>query len=200
MSALLTAPPRWNYGQIRTISEKFLKEHNPKLLTPIPIEEIAELELSIKLNSVKDLRKEFDIDGFIHSNFKEITIDDHVFNMYEERTRFTIAHEIGHAILHRKIYEQFEIDSKEKYRKFQNIIPEKDQKWLEIQANIFAGCVLVPTKPLKKLAKEMLNNDSSIQTDYSIPYFKELPNLFKVSSAVILRRLQRENIVKEKLY
>ncbi len=197
---LSTSPPRWNYSQVRTISESFLKDYYPSLVPPIPIEDIAELQIGIEINSVAGLKEEFDIDGFIHSNFQAITLDDYVFNMFEERTKFTIAHEIGHAVLHKKIYEQFNIDSKEKYRKFQNSIPEEDQKWLEIQANMFAGCVLVPSKPLKKAVKEVTDDNSPVQTDTSIPYFAELPGLFKVSPAVMLRRLQKEGMVKEERY
>ena len=197
---LSTSPPRWNYSQVRTISESFLKDYYPSLVPPIPIEDIAELQIGIEINSVAGLKEEFDIDGFIHSNFQAITLDDYVFNMFEERTKFTIAHEIGHAVLHKKIYEQFNIDSKEKYRKFQNSIPEEDQKWLEIQANMFAGCVLAPSKPLKKAVKEVTDDNSPVQTDTSIPYFAELPGLFKVSPAVMLRRLQKEGIVKEERY
>ncbi len=197
---LSTSPPRWNYSQVRTISESFLKDYYPSLVPPIPIEDIAELQIGIEINSVEGLKKEFDIEGFIHSNFQAITLDDYVFNMFEERTKFTIAHEIGHAVLHKKIYEQFNIDSKEKYRKFQNSIPEEDQKWLEIQANMFAGCVLVPSKPLKKAVKEVTDDNSPVQTDTSIPYFAELPGLFKVSPAVMLRRLQKEGMVKEERY
>lgn len=200
MENLSTSPQKRTYANIRSLSENFLREYHPKLSIPTPIEEIAELQLNIKLNTVINLKQKFDIDGFIHSNFKEITIDDYVFNTYEERTRFTIAHEIGHSILHKNIYNKFNIKTKEEYRKFQNSIPNEDQKWLEIQAHIFAGCVLVPTTVLKDQVKDYLNNSGSIQVDYSIPFLQHLPEKFKVSPAVILRRLQKEKLVTENLY
>ena len=194
--SLSTSPPRWNYAQVREISEKFLQKHHPNLKLPIPIEEIVEINLGINLDTVPRLKEEFDIDGFIHSNFQAITIDDYIFNTFEERARFTVAHEIGHAVLHKNIYEQFNIKTKEDYRKFQNSVPDLDQKWLEIQANTFAGCLLVPSKPLKEAVKDIIDNGAPIEVDYSLPVFQELLGLFNVSGQVMLIRLQREGIVK----
>jgi len=183
------------YEQIQRVADRFLDEHCPSLGLPIPIEDIVELKLGIKLSTQINLREEIGADGFLNSN-NEIIIDDFVFNNYEERARFTIAHELGHKYLHNPIYEPHKIITKEDYLKFQNSRSEEDQKWLEIQAHAFAGNLLVPTKKLKEeLAKIMHKN--SEKADLSLPYLIELPLRFKVSSYVILRRLEKEKLISE---
>ena len=73
-----TAPPKWNYNQLKGASEQFLKDYHPKLTLPIPIEDIVELKIGIRINTIKHLKSEHDIDGFINSSFDEITVDDDV--------------------------------------------------------------------------------------------------------------------------
>ncbi|KKR51009.1 MAG: hypothetical protein UT84_C0003G0004 [Candidatus Curtissbacteria bacterium GW2011_GWA1_40_16] len=184
------------YSQIRTISEKFLKDYHPSLSIPIPIEEIVELKLKVKISTTPNLKSEFDIDGFINSEFSEITLDDEMFNKFEERARFTISHEIGHGVLHSKIYKNCKIQSKEDYLKFQQSLTDENQKWLEIQAHIFAACVLVPTEKLKEEIKKAVGKQHP-QAEFSIPYLQSLPEKFKVSTDVIYRRIQKEKLLAE---
>ncbi|OGM30958.1 hypothetical protein A2630_04690 [Candidatus Woesebacteria bacterium RIFCSPHIGHO2_01_FULL_44_10] len=195
-----THPQVLSYEQIRDLSERILNDLHSDLSLPIPIEEIVELKLSIQLNTVINLKENFDIDGFIHTNFKEITLDDDMFNRFEERSRFTIAHELGHKYLHQDIYNKFNIKDKESYTTFQNSVPEDDQKWLENQANIFAACLLVPTTELKEEFKKAMNekNSTFFEADYALPHLEGLPSVFKVSSAVIYRRLQKEGLLSTK--
>ena len=51
-----TSPGRLTYIQIKHVAEKFVKEVHPSLILPIPIEEIIELKLGIKLNTINDSR------------------------------------------------------------------------------------------------------------------------------------------------
>ncbi len=190
------SPPRLSYEQIKNIAQKFLEKYHPKSTIPIPIEEIVELQLNVKISTIPNLKRECDTDGFINSGFTEITLDDNVFNLYEERARFTIAHEIGHKLLHSQIYESCEIKTKEDYLNFQNTLTHEDQKWLEIQAHIFAACVLVPTEKLKEEIKAAIGEQKP-QADYSIPYLRNLPQRFKVSWEVLSRRIVKEKLLEE---
>ncbi len=89
------------YRQIIKIAEGFLKEYHPKPELPIPIEEIIELELGIKITSYNGLKKNFDIDGFLTGDCNEIVINNGVFISFKKRARFTLVHELGHSFLHR---------------------------------------------------------------------------------------------------
>lgn len=140
-----THPDKLSYTQIKRTAENFLNQHLPELTLPVPIEEIVEFDLKIELSTELGLKSECDCDGFITSDFSKIIIDDYIFNKFEPRARFTIAHELAHKILHAEIYKNFEITDKNSYLRFQHSISEEDQKWLHRQAHDFAGCVLVPT-------------------------------------------------------
>lgn len=190
------SPSRLSYEQIKGITEQFLEKYHPNYTIPIPIEEIVELKLKIKISTIPNLKSECDTDGFISSDFTEITLDDNMFNLYEERARFTIAHEVGHKILHAKIYENCKIKTKEEYREFQNSLTDENQKWLEVQAHIFAACVLVPTKKLKEEMSAAMGGQNP-QADYSISYLRNLPQRFKVSWEVLARRIVKERLLKE---
>lgn len=172
---------------------KFLEKLYPSLSIPVPIEDIVEIGMGIKISTSVSLKEDYNTDGFINSAFDQISIDDKVFNNYEERARFTIAHELGHKILHRKIYSENYIYTKDDYLRFQNNISEEDQKWLEIQAHIFAACTLVPTIQLKEEFEKINKN-----RDEGDPQFLlELPLKFKVSQMVIVKRLIKLGLVKE---
>lgn len=188
-------PEHLNYGQIQSVADKFLEKYYPSLELPIPIEKIVEIDLGIKLSTEINLREEIGVDGFINSN-NEIIIDDYVFNNYVERTRFTIAHELGHKLLHYQIYQSQKMITKEDYLQFQNMRSDEDQKWLEIQAHAFAGNLLVPTKKLKEELAEIIRKNSG-KIDFAMPYLIDLPLKFKVSSHVILRRLEKEKLISE---
>ena len=98
--------------QINSIAESFLDTYHSSRNLPIPIEEIIELKLQLDIIPVPGLKDCFekiglDIDAFISSDFKSITVDQHIQEHASNRYRFTLAHEIGHTLLHGYLYSQF---------------------------------------------------------------------------------------------
>jgi Zn-dependent peptidase ImmA (M78 family) len=67
------------------------------------------------------------------------------------RWRFTFAHEIGHYILHKYLYEKYQIymTNDDETNFTNNELDTKLTKKVEIQANVFASQLLVPNKALK---------------------------------------------------
>ncbi|PIV07580.1 hypothetical protein CO009_02625 [Candidatus Shapirobacteria bacterium CG_4_8_14_3_um_filter_35_11] len=183
---------------VHQAASKFLEEHNPTNQLPIPIEEIAELKLGIFVLATPGIKKLIGIDGFISSDFSQITIDDYCFVKYPERTRFTIAHEIGHKILHQDWYSKHGPTDFGDYHDFFSKISEQDYRYMEIQAQTFAGLVLVPTELLKNEFKSRLGR-IPINEDVEIlqPIFNDLLTTFKVSGEVLYRRMVKEGIVKK---
>jgi Zn-dependent peptidase ImmA (M78 family) len=88
--------PVLSYEQIRERADDFLKAHNPQMIIPVPIENIAEFSMGINIIPIPGLQKLIDVEGFISSDFSSITVDQFVMEERETRYRFTIAHEIGH--------------------------------------------------------------------------------------------------------
>lgn len=148
-------------ADFKRAAQEALKILNDNCITdpPIPILELAEnAGLTVYVAEFDDK----EVAGLLE--FKEKNI---VVNTYDsfERQAFTIAHELGHWILHEKEL------AKDKnvnivYRK-----PLGDEKdWLEQEANWFAANLLVPMEMLQRFPSEDVN---------------VLARAFRVSTAVI---------------
>lgn len=102
---------RLSYKRIGEITNQFLTSYHPRLSLPIPIEEIAEQKLNLRIHEQMNLKKDYDVDGFLISDLTTIFIDFDLYMNFENRTRFTIAHEIGHFILHGDLFKSLNINS-----------------------------------------------------------------------------------------
>jgi len=92
-----------------------------------------------------------------------------------QRQRFTIAHEIGHIILHHKTNEK---DFKDiDYRNTDNLPTQK-----ETEANAFAAALLMPKKETEKIWNELKDID-------------DVANYFKVSKAAAAIRLMNLELI-----
>ncbi|MFH0942940.1 MAG: ImmA/IrrE family metallo-endopeptidase [Candidatus Beckwithbacteria bacterium] len=194
--------PRLSDGKIGEIAQKFLEENHSTFKLPIPIEEIAESKLNIEIIPVKRLKQDFDVDGCLVSNLSRIFIDFDLYMNQENRTRFTLAHEIGHLILHYEIFQELKIKTESDLYKLTENINNEDYKWLEYQAYSFAGHVLVPSTLLVNEIKTRLpiKSHGEVNAEDLYPIFPELIEKFNVSGEVLLRRLQKVGLVKNTRY
>ena len=111
---------------------------------PVDIEKIIDIKLEIDIIPLPNLG-----DAFISSDWKSIYVDQNKYlNGIQNRLRFSLAHEIGHFILHKDIYNSFKINSLEKFYQFIDKIPGEQYGFLETQANKFANFLLVPRNKL----------------------------------------------------
>lgn len=76
-------------------------------------------------------------------------MDKYVYEKIENRYRFSLAHEIGHMILHKDLYDHYKFNSIGEWIKVINEIPQDLKERAEFQAKEFAGLVLVPGNILK---------------------------------------------------
>ncbi len=178
-------------------ADEFLKTYHPSLSLPIPIEDIVERKIDMALFAIPGIKSLIGVDAFISSDFTQITIDEDCFVKYQERTRFSIAHEIGHLILHKDWYEKHGPKNLEDYLSSHDRMDGQIYRYIEIQAQTFAGLILVPKKLLLGELEKRLGRIPSMESpEILAPFIQDLPEIFKVSDAVILRRLQKENIIK----
>jgi hypothetical protein len=117
---------------------------------PVDIEKIIDIKLGIDIIPSPGLQYLCDTDALISSNWKSILVDYNRFSdeRYQNRLRFSFAHEIGHFILHKDIYKSFKIKSSKDLQKLMKEIPAKEYGYLEIQANKFANYLLIPREQL----------------------------------------------------
>ena len=146
--AIKLTVPHHSYNSLRGKANEFLAKYNPTGAIPVPIEEIAEFSLGLNIIPIPGLQDALEIAGFISSDFRSITVDQFVMERRERRYRFTLAHELGHLWLHREIFAQLNFHSIDDWKTFQKDVDAEDYGWLEWQAYVFGGLVLVPREPL----------------------------------------------------
>ena len=193
--------PILSYEDIRSKADDFLAEFHPSREIPVPIEEIIEFQLDMNIVPLPGLKDLLDIDGFISGDLSIITVDEYIFNKFENRYRFTLAHEVGHFWLHHEFYESAGLTGLDEWKEFVTEIPEDKHNWLEYQAYSFAGLVLVPQEPLieEVNSKIKLLDGSGISLmehwDLAWEYIcSDIAKSFSVSKAVIEKRVTKDEI------
>lgn len=127
---------------------------------PVDIEKIIGVKLRIDIIPIPGLEKLCNIDALISSDWQSIYVDEEKFNdeRYINRLRFSLAHEIGHHVLHKDIYNSFKILSFEDFYSFIEKIPNDQYGFLETQAHLFASFLLVPRDQLIIVKEKVLND------------------------------------------
>ncbi len=194
-------PPILSYRDLRRRAGDFLRTHHPAGTIPVPIEEIVEFRYRMDIIPVPGLQDAFEVDGFISSDLKAITVDASMQKHRPGRYRFTLAHELAHAVLHRRIFLANRFGRVEDWKRFQRDLDEADRGWLEYQAYAFAGLILVPTEPLlaeyQKALRVAGRAGLSLQSagEVARPYIANwLARRFDVSSQVIEKRLNKDDL------
>jgi len=199
-------PPILSYEQINEHAEKFLKEHGADKKLPVPIEEIIEFDLGLDIIPFPNLQKDFDIDGFISGDLTSIYVDQFILTDRPSRYRFTLAHEIGHLVLHKSFMQKIHPKSISAWKDFVLTIDVEDYEWVEWQAYTFGGIVLVPRKYLLKdiaeqiktlKAKIALVKAKKIPEDSYREYVvnaiaEKLITKYDVSIDVLVKRISKE--------
>lgn len=140
----MTHPAYISLDQVKQAAEELLKKYHPELTIPVPIEEIVELKLKIKIILIQGLIKNFGVNAFIANTFDSIVIDENMFQRQPERIRFTVAEEIGHLFLHKDWYVKNGPKSFTEYLDWQLKLDKTLFNYIERQAKTFAGMVLMP--------------------------------------------------------
>lgn len=190
-------------SQIRGITEQFRDKQWPDNKLPIDIEWIIEHSLGLDIIPEKTL----DTDAYLKSDLSGVVVDDKQYmddmNRYANRLRFSFAHEVGHYILHRSVYEKFEVETEEDHISLYEKIPKSEYSSFEWQANEFAGSLLVPRQiiinEIEKIYEDIKEKDGlelleKYPSDILSRYIEKLCKPFGVSSQVIERRVEVEKL------
>ncbi|MBR6505803.1 ImmA/IrrE family metallo-endopeptidase [Candidatus Saccharibacteria bacterium] len=148
-------------------------------------------KLNINMLPVPNLSKKFYVDAFISADFKTIFVDEHEYASESARYRFSVAHELGHFVLHRQYYPD-EIGG---LADWFSVSGDLMSDWAENQANCFAGNLLVPEDKLVQVLNDLF--DGSFVRNYWNASPMEIETIFAgvgkkfgVSEQVILHRMQ----------
>lgn len=189
------------YEQIGRISNSFLQKYHDSSELPIPIEHIIEFGLDLHIIPMENLYKIFRQNGFLSADRTSIYIDAYQYDNYVGKYRFTLAHEVGHYIMHEELYQGLNFNSVEDYMNFLESIPHNELLWFERQGDNFAGHVLVPTTLLEKKCNELIGEiDTIFSGRYPSPQdfwqyvSTELSEMFDVNPIVVEIRIKNEGI------
>jgi len=209
-------PKRRTDQQIGDIAERFRGEHPEFSAIPVDIEQIIELDLEIDIIPIPGLKqlpkkRDLDIDAFISPDFSSITVDQGIMMKVRPRYRFSLAHEIGHMVLHQEFYGKFEFGDSEEFIQVFARIPHRLWKPFEKQANEFAGRLLVPQDELARnypLAEDfaeyrVLEEFPGMDSDFRDVYtdsirrvtIQFLADRFDVSSSAMEVRLRKDGFI-----
>lgn len=198
-----------SYDEIAQRAYEILKKHGFESILPIPIEHILDNIYRLNIVPFPNLYTNFEINAFTSSDLKTIYVDEYLYTNLEKQYRFTLAHEFGHIFLHKYIYENIKINTLKDWKEFIAKVDPYEYRKLEIQADNFAGLLLVPNAQLEKAFNEQLKRiihdikkislKGIKRSDY-LQYVLEiialkLSLIFQVHEQVIRIRLEKSNLI-----
>lgn len=145
---------------------------------------------------VDNLLNDLGVDALLGIDFNTLAVDrdQYMQGRFHGRMRYSVAHEIGHYVLHRELAEQFPKDEK-KLREFYSEIPEREYSFLEYHANEFAGALLVPRNELSSRLALYVDSSKPIEEGILVEAVDALAGHFAVSTTVIEIRLIKEKLI-----
>ncbi len=191
--------------EIRIISEEFRNTHWISGSIPVDIEHIVEHGLRLDIIPVHGIRQLNKVDAYLKSDLTGIVVDITQYmdiqGRYENRLRFSFAHEVGHLVLHKYIFKEFDVETPEDYYEFVMNFPDDEYRSFEWQANEFAGSLLVPRNRFfeeiehcKETLKDrqLLHLWDENREQVLVSLSPSLGRVFGVSEDVIERRISEE--------
>jgi Zn-dependent peptidase ImmA (M78 family) len=198
--------PILSYEDICKTADEFLRQHNQGNSLPVDIERIVEFDLGLDIFPLPHLQSTYDVDGFISGDLKVIYVDEFIYNQRYARYRLTLAHEVGHYVLHSDLIMSVHPRSISEWAKFIEEVDQEAYDWLEYQAFTFARAVLVPREDLQRhflKEKERLKGKIDFVRSKGLPadsiqeyvvnaIATSLISAYDVSADVLTRRITKE--------
>jgi hypothetical protein len=154
---LILDVPYLEDSYIEDEANKILEKYHPSRTIPIPIESIVELGLRIDIAPFPNLYLQHRLRACMTRDRKTIFVDKKQYYEFEEICRFSIAHELGHHILHWKYLENLPYKDVVGYTDWKTSLPGKVSDRFESQGNRFAGFILMPTAELIEVCKKIVD-------------------------------------------
>lgn len=166
---------------------------------PVPVEDIADDEFSLLVRDVEDIsvapgcppiEPGQSLSGLLLADRSEIWVNAEEARQWPPRRRFTIAHELGHWVLHQNGQGSLfcrrgtiDPDGGEAGKREEQQEPERPPlPAIEEEANLFAAALLMPRRAIERLYRA---------TEGKPDRFQRLCSIFGASGAAMSRRLRR---------
>ncbi len=192
-------------SEIQDAVEAFCKRHGVNQSeVPLDVEVIVEADLHLELRPEPNLYKKTEMDALLATNRKTIMVDLDRFTKVnlQNRLRFTIAHEIGHYVLHEEFYKGLHFTSISEWLDFFERFPAIEYRRLEWQCDEFAGRLLIPGALLQEKFEEAKAKLRGTEWEkvHPLPEYvveamaPEIAKFFGVSEQPVLIRLEKEGL------
>jgi len=206
--------PRLTKAQIVERAALFLKQNHPSKTIPVPVEQMVE-HLGLDIVPIPGLRKNFDLEASTSVDKTRLYVDRWIAEHRENRYRFSLAHELGHIVLHSALFDNIQsiVPDFAAWAEFTRSLPDVKHGSLEWQAYTFAGLILVPPGRLAEEYERVLpgirqrireaENQGIPKQDAAEFAWDELASRiaprFQVSKEVILKRLAFDGFTPSKM-
>lgn len=206
---MVRLPPRpvLSWHQIAARAREFAEWHRlPERDFPLDVEEIVECDLGMEIRLVAGLLEGLDSPAQIGpgGGCPVITVDADQYRQQTPFYRYSVAHEIGHYVLHRDWLEKVWqlITSVETWKQVILGRSEDDYRWIEAQAEEFASFLLAPETIFEPfLAKQtglLVDVRSTLSPEDVLPYLANpVGTFFGMSNAAAQARIRKSKTWKE---
>jgi Zn-dependent peptidase ImmA (M78 family) len=187
-------------------AEAFREKHLRGKLSHLPVDvfSLVEIELGLDVIPFDDLFAKYSVDAALTADFTGIYVDAEAYILMEKgpewklnRLRFSLAHELGHHVMHRNLKPSF--SSVDDFALWTQDYGGRMAE-LEREANEFAGRLLVPEKVLRhefdvfaRQADKLLPN-WRVDADIRRKAAERIAPRFGVHPQAIEARFDREGI------
>jgi len=135
-----------------------LRQRHVKDLGKVPVDVLTAIEVRLRLDVIPfpNLFSKYSVDAAVTPDFAGIYVDESSYCFLEgrppwqfNRLRFSLAHELGHIVLHRERAGDLKFRTLEDFRDWMRQYNQSRYS-LEWEANEFAGRLLVPIERLQE--------------------------------------------------
>ncbi len=167
---------------------------------PLDLEELAEFDLGIEIRFVHGMLEDCDSPAQLAPGTDRpiITVDMDQYRQGTSFYRFSLAHEIGHYVLHREWLKKVWslINAVDSWKQVILARSEEDYKWIESQAEEFASYLLAPEAVFEPVLEgELAKLDdlpSEVSTEDILPYLANpIGEHFGMSNAAAQARIRK---------
>jgi Zn-dependent peptidase ImmA (M78 family) len=186
--------------------EDFRTRYEPQLNTlPVDVLSVIEIDLGLNIIPFPGLFSNYSVDAAVLHDFSGIYVDQQSYDYLNgqpiwqfNRLRFSLAHELGHIVMHRALVSDHSFKEEQDLLEWQK--KTKALRGLEWEANEFAGRLLVPIDRLRsdfdlfvtqiQSARPQWWTDADLRNYLAV----SLSQKYGVHKEVILCRFDREEI------
>lgn len=196
------------FGHVWAAVEALRRQHlaGQEEQLPVDVFTLAELRLRLDVVPFDDLAAKYGIDAALMPEFTGLYVDAEAYVLWERgpvwkqnRLRFSVAHELGHYVLHRAAAAKVKFKSFEEFARHFNA-NDGPKYHLEQEANEFAGRLLVPIERLREQFDRFATQIGAIMPnwirseDLRLKFAETVAPRFGVHTQTILARLEREGL------